>query len=205
MNYKIFFIFTISLCLSGCATMNQSECLNADWQLIGMEDGAEGRLPAYLGEHRTACATYNVTPDLTTYMQGHNIGVKQYCTVANGFNVGSRGVDYNGVCPANLETVFLPAYEHGYDHYLWNKEIEDAESSIHYKSIEIDDLKEEIADLEKQIISNDTSEAQRASFLERVKQCQTEIGYLEAEIATHHEDKIILSERLSQHNLQHQY
>jgi hypothetical protein len=169
-----------------------------------MEDGTDGHLPTYLGEHRTACATYGVTPNLNAYMQGHNIGVKQYCTVVNGFNVGSRGNSYNGVCPANLEATFFSAYKHGYEHYSLNKEIRDAESAIRYKNNEIDDLNEEIADLEKQIISSNTSEAQRASFLERVKACQTGIGHLQAKIAKHYEDKIILSERLNQHNLHHQ-
>ena len=184
--------------------MNQAECLSANWRVIGMEDGAAGHLPAYLGEHRSACASYGVTPDLDTYMDGHRIGVKQYCTAANGFNEGQRGDAYNGVCPGNLEAVFLPAYEHGYEHYSLNKEISDAESAIRYKHNDIDDLREEITELEKQIISDGATEAQRASWLERVKQCQTEIGYLEAKIAEHYEDKVILKERLNQHNLHHQ-
>ncbi len=205
MNRKIFIIFTIILFLNGCATMNQSECLNADWRVIGMEDGAEGYLPAYIGEHRTACATYDVAPDLDTYMEGHRIGVKQYCTAANGFSEGQRGDSYNGVCPGNLEAAFLPAYEHGYEHFLLNKELDDAESSMRYRNNDIDDLREEIVGLEAKIISNDTSEAQRANFLERVKQCHAEIGYLEAKIAEHYEDKVILKERLNQHNLHHQH
>jgi hypothetical protein len=189
--------------LSGCATMNQAECLSADWRVIGMEDGSNGHLPSYLGEHRTACATYGVSPDLDSYMDGHRIGVKQYCTAQNGFNEGQRGDSYNGVCPANLEIAFLPAYEHGYEHYLINKEIRSAESSIRYKNNDIEDLKEEIAELEKQIISDGTTSEQRASWLERVKQCQTEIGHLEAEIAQLYDDKLILNERLNQHNLHH--
>jgi len=198
MNNKILF-------LNDCATMNQSECLNADWRVIGMEDGAAGHLPAYLGEHRTACATYSVFPNLDTYMQGHNMGVKQYCTAANGFKEGQQGDSYNGVCPSNLEPAFLPAYEHGYEHYLLNKEIRDAESSIRYKNNDIDDLREEIVDLERQIISSTTTEAQRARFPEQVKQCQTEIGYLKAKIDEDYKNKILLKEELNRHNLHHQY
>jgi uncharacterized protein DUF2799 len=202
---KLFLLVGVMLYLSGCATMNESECLNADWRLIGMEDGADGHLPSYLGEHRSACAYYNVTPNLDAYMDGHRIGVKQYCTAQNGFNEGQRGDSYNGVCPGNLELAFLPAYEHGYEHYLLNKEIRDAESAIRYKNNDIDDLTDEIAELEKQIISDATTEAQRANLLERVKQCQTEIGYLEARISEDHDHIIILNERLNQHNLHHNF
>ncbi len=191
--------------LGGCATMNKSECENADWRTVGMEDGADGRLPAYLGEHRTACATYDVAPDLDEYMVGHNIGVKQYCTAANGFNVGDDGDHYNGVCPSELEAAFLPAYEHGYDHYLLNKEIGDTESSIRYKSNDIEKLMNEITELEKQIISDDTSEAQRADLLERVKQCQNQIGYLDAIIYDLAQGKIVLIDQLRLHKSHHQY
>jgi uncharacterized protein DUF2799 len=204
MIYKIIFIFTIFICLTGCATMNQSECNNADWQIIGMEDGAKGHLPSYLGEHRTACAEYNISPDLEAYTQGHHIGVKQYCTAKNGFNVGNKGNHYNSVCPSELEAAFLPAYQHGYDHYLLNKNIEDVESSIRYESNDIQDLKEEIVELEKLIISDGTSETQRAELLKRVKECQINIGYLEANISEFAKDKIILIDRLRQHKSHHQ-
>ncbi len=205
MNNKILILFINTFFMGGCATMNKSECENADWRTVGMENGADGHLPAYLGKHRTACATYDVTPDLDKYMEGHNIGVKQYCTAANGFNVGNDGDHYNGVCPSGLEAAFLPAYEHGYDHYLLNKKISDTESSIRYKSNDIDELMNEIAELEKQIISDDTSEAQRADLLERVKQKQNQIGSLDAEIYDLTQGKIVFIDQLRLHKSHHQY
>jgi Protein of unknown function (DUF2799) len=203
MTAKLLFLFGVLFYLGGCATMNQAECLNADWRLIGMEDGADGHLPSYLGEHRSACSYYDVTPDLNAYISGHNIGVKQYCTAANGFNEGRQGDKYNGVCPKQLEINFLPTYEHGYEHYLLSKDIRDAESSIRYKNNDIDELRDEIVELERNIISDGATEAQRTSWLERVKLCQNEIGYLEAQIAELHDDIIVLNERLNQHNRHH--
>ena len=185
--------------------MNESECINADWRIIGMEDGADGRLPSYLGEHRSACAYYNITPDLDAYMQGHEIGVQQYCTPANGYAAGQRGNKYNGVCPLQLEAAFLEAYDHGYEHYAIQSEIDDIESSIRYKSRRIDELKEEIVDLEKQVISDSTPEPQRASLLETIKNCQSEISYLEKEIYDNNQNKTVLIDRLHVHNLQYHY
>ena len=205
MHNKLFIPPIILLCLGGCATMNESECLNADWRIIGMEDGADGHLPSYLGEHRTACASYNVRPNLDAYMQGHQLGVQQYCTPSNGYNVGKQGKTYNGVCPPEREAEFLAAYDHGYEHYILQRELDDIDSSIRYKSDSIDDLKEKITELEKQIISDGTAEAQRASLLEQVKEHQSEISYLETEIVDFNRNKIILNDRLQLHNQQYHY
>ena len=193
------------LYLNGCATMNEAECLNADWKIIGIEDGSEGRAPSYLGLHRSACATYNVTPDLEAYMQGHQIGVKHYCTPANGYNVGEAGKTYNGVCPPQLEANFLANYEHGYEHYKWQRELDNIDSSIQYNTGKINDLKKEISELENQIVSNGTTEALRASLLEKIKERQNKIGYLESEISDYNRNKIILNDRLQIHNQQFHY
>jgi Protein of unknown function (DUF2799) len=203
MNYKIIFLAAFIFLLNGCATMDKSECLNADWKIIGMEDGAEGRLPAYLGEHRTACAAHNIKPNLNTYLMGHEIGVRQYCTAPNGYNAGKQGDEYNGICPPELETNFLDAFQHGHEHYLLQSEIDDVEYSIRYNKSEIEDLEEEISELETQIISNKTAEAQRSTLLDTVKKSQNKIGNLEKENVKHIENKAILSEKLKTHNQKH--
>ena len=49
--------------LSGCASLSKSECLNANWEDIGVRDGANGQPEEYLIQHSTACAKVNVAPD----------------------------------------------------------------------------------------------------------------------------------------------
>jgi hypothetical protein len=68
------------LLVAACASMDRSQCLNADWYAIGLEDGARGRALERLGEHRRACAQYNVTPDTARYVAGRNDGLKSFCT-----------------------------------------------------------------------------------------------------------------------------
>ncbi|MEH6578134.1 MAG: DUF2799 domain-containing protein [Amphritea sp.] len=86
--------------LSGCATLDREECLNADWHLIGYEDGSAGRLPEQVGEHRQACAEYAVVPDMDAYLQGRSQGLVNYCTEENG---------YAWVVKALALTRFVPA------------------------------------------------------------------------------------------------
>ena len=83
--------------------MNESECRNADWRMIGMEDGIDGRQQSYIGKHRQACAKHDITPDSVAYRQGYSEGLKQYCTEMKGFVLGKKGAAYHGVCPPESE------------------------------------------------------------------------------------------------------
>jgi hypothetical protein len=103
----------VMLGLSGCAGMSQQACLVSDWRTVGFEDGAAGLSVATIGRYRQACTEHGVSPDLETYRAGHAEGVEIYCRPAQGFEAGRRGAAYQGVCPANLEEEFLPAYNSG--------------------------------------------------------------------------------------------
>ncbi len=105
------------LSINGCATMNASECQTADWEMIGFEDGSKGRLTSYLGNHRKACATHGITPDLTRYLKGHSRGVERFCTETSRFLNGKKGIAYNGVCPPGLSDPFLRGYHIGEQFY----------------------------------------------------------------------------------------
>jgi len=79
------------LVLAGCASLNKNQCLNADWYAVGLEDGAVGRPLERLGDHRRACAEYNVTPRTERYLAGRNEGLKTYvpvCAAESGFSAG---------------------------------------------------------------------------------------------------------------------
>ena len=105
-------VFATAL-LSGCASLSESECLQANWYAIGMEDGANGRSLSSLGNHRRACADAGVSPDVDEYTAGRSEGLTQYCTAANGLYSGKRGITYRGVCPSEYELEFLNAYRVG--------------------------------------------------------------------------------------------
>jgi uncharacterized protein DUF2799 len=200
---KTTLLLSLILLLNACATMNEAECINADWKIIGIQDGSKGKLPAYIGEHQSACSQYNVTPILETYMEGHRIGVQQYCTDINGYNLGENGSTYNGVCPANLEENFLIAYNHGYEHYILNNQIEDVISSISNAEYEIDNIKNEVSELEEKLISDDTSKEQREILLQEIKEHQEIIRQLETEIEHHLYLKSEVEEKLFIHNQNH--
>ena len=56
--------------LQGCASMSENECLNADWRLIGQDDGQSGKPRSILGAYRKDCAQYGGTPNQHEYEEG---------------------------------------------------------------------------------------------------------------------------------------
>lgn len=114
----------LALALSGCATMDRDECLMADWRSVGFEDGRDGHLSSYVGEHREACAEHGVKPDLTEYLAGHSQGIVEYCRPHNGFQLGLSGHAYRGECPAGLEAAFVASHANGYGLYQREREVD---------------------------------------------------------------------------------
>lgn len=100
--------------LGGCATgMGKEECLAADWQTIGYEDGLHGFPPDRIGVHRVACAKHQVAPNLAAYTEGRERGLREYCQAKNGFRVGLAGGGYANVCSGRDEAAFVDAYRSG--------------------------------------------------------------------------------------------
>lgn len=107
----------VLLVLSGCASMDESQCLNADWYAVGVEDGAAGRPLARLGDHRRACAKHGVAPQAERYMAGRNEGLKSFCTYDHGYALGRAGHGHADVCPEPLAANFSAGYRDGRERY----------------------------------------------------------------------------------------
>lgn len=180
----------VALVLSGCATMNEAECVSVDWRTVGFEDGAAGRSADRIGQHRKACAKHGVTPDLAAYQAGREEGLREYCTPANGFNVGSRGNSYSGLCPADLEPAFSVAYESGRRLYTLESRVNTAANQLQAKRREKDRLEDELVRKSTIIVSSDSTAEQRAQALVDTKQIAERTGRLKAEIAELERDKI---------------
>ncbi len=184
MNSKWAGILAISglLGLSGCASMSGDECLTSDWQMIGYEDGSRGYGAERLGEHRKACAKHGVTPDLTAYRTGRKEGLRDFCQPARGYNLGTRGGHYNGVCSAELEGDFLDAYRAGYHLYELQSAVNSANYQINAKHNELDNIKGVIRDKEVLLIASETTTQDRILILADLKDLSERTGQLEVEI-----------------------
>jgi outer membrane murein-binding lipoprotein Lpp len=181
-KYRLVPFIVAATLVSGCATLNKSECREADWQTIGLEDAAKGHPLTYIGNHRKACAEYGVKPDLDQYRAGHQVGLARFCTPDNGFKQGRAGRGYNNVCPVELEGQFLAGYDTG-------RELHELKSEIDHKLRDAQTAKTEKAQLEKKLqnienllVSGVMSAHDRKTLLDEFKDMQTRHATLEVHI-----------------------
>ena len=109
--------------LSSCATLSKQECLVGDWQAIGYNDGVAGYHSERLASHAKACAKASVAPDYLAWERGRQLGLKQYCTTSNAYNIGRRGRSLNNVCPITLVNTLQTANQEGLDYYALDSQL----------------------------------------------------------------------------------
>ena len=165
-----FAVAMLALALTGCATMDRDECLMADWRSVGFEDGRNGQLTSYVGEHREACAGHGVTPNLTEYLAGHSQGIAEYCRPQNGFRLGQSGQAYRGECPAGLEADFVESHADGYGLYERREEVNRLRREVDLSLYREDQLQQMITQKRGVLASPDTSREQREDIRAEIEE-----------------------------------
>ncbi len=182
--------------IQGCATLSEEECLSADWHTIGYEDGARGFSAQRIGKHREACAEHGIAPNFQAYMDGHRAGLRQYCIPATGFALGRSGKRYSGVCPAELESAFMAAFDDGRAVYRLHQEIEQLQRDIRQARSEQEALVKEIEANEAMIVSDATSPPLRRELMAQNRQLENLIEDKQLLIEQAEEDIDWLGQRI---------
>lgn len=132
---RITFSLISVLLLSGCAStiesfkewtgyysMNQNECMAANWYDIGYSDGRHDKPRSLIDKHRMSCSRFLITPDEPEYFEGFDIGYAEflevYCSPKNARKLGRAGNDYRDICPSDMRSEFLRHYDIGYQYYV---------------------------------------------------------------------------------------
>lgn len=161
--------------LGSCATMSEDQCLAGDWADSGYKDGREGREPSRLAEHAEACAKYGVAPDERAYFSARDAGLREYCTPRGGFEVGRKGGEYKGVCPADLERSFIPAYEDGRMLHAAESAVSSAESAVSSARNRAADRAEKLDAKERELRQEGLTDAQREQIRNRIREVRGEL------------------------------
>lgn len=177
----ILLVFGLSL-LTGCAGMSEQACLATDWRTVGFEDGVAGRSAGSIGNYRQACADYGLAPDLAEYRAGHDDGVQVFCRAGNGFDYGRRGGRYTGICPTELESGFLSAYNEGYRLYELEASLRSVDNQIAARERRSEELAAAVASAGIEIVADETSSTRRAELMLNVAAMAKEQGRLGEEI-----------------------
>ena len=137
-------VVMISSCiaLSACATLSKEECMVGDWQAIGYNDGVAGYSVERLAAHSKACANASVAPNYEAWERGRKLGLQQYCTADNAYNIGRRGNTLNNVCPASMMSNLQKVNQQGQQYYTLNNEIAKDQQLIKTYRTEYDKLRD---------------------------------------------------------------
>ena len=168
---KLAMLAGFGVALSACASgMSKNECLTADWRAIGYEDGLRGLDASAVSGRRQACANKaNVTADMDAYLAGREAGLSEFCRPANGFEYGSRGQRYAGVCAGKNEAPFVVAYQRGLKLYGFTTDLSDAEGRLAAAENELADIERAISAHEIAIVSPTTPNLERGDHLAALK------------------------------------
>ena len=185
--------------LAGCAGgLSKDECLYADWQAIGYEDGARGAPANAVSSHRQACAKKaGVTPDMTAYLAGRDEGLREYCQPSNGFRVGANGWRYHGVCAGPEQGAFTSAYQQGNQLYVLESDLSHAESAFIATQNRIVELDRQIDQAGIALVSPGITTQERIHILADMKAMQEEKERAKRSIGPLRRDIDIASEELA--------
>ena len=173
-NILILSIF--SFLITSCSTLSKSECKTANWNTIGYEDGANGYKASRIGQHRSACAEYGISPNLNAYTAGRDRGLQQYCTPNTAYKKGINGYSYNGVCAGYNEREFLAAYNQGLTIYKANNVLrklkQDYDKEVKYIAL----LERKLHNKEDMLVSGRLSKVKALIILNESKEIAEELG-----------------------------
>ncbi len=187
--------------LSGCATMSAEECLTADWQAIGYEDGARGASVSAVTSRRQACAkTAGVTVDMAAYMAGRDMGLVEFCQPPNGYALGARGGAYLGVCSGPEEREFVAAFESGRQLYALENAVASAEAQINKAQYDLHEVDKQITHTEVTLIAPGTPAEQRLRMLADLKHLSERKGNIETALIALNRDHVRAQEELAEYH-----
>ena len=139
---RVFAALAVLASLGGCASLSKSECLNANWEDIGIRDGANGQPEEYLILHSTACAKVHVVPDRGAYLHGRETGLERFCVPHRAYQIGEYGNGFDvGICRNFDQERLQVAYEKGRD--------------VHQRSADLNSIDNELRDIHVRLEDKD--------------------------------------------------
>ena len=157
--------------LTGCASLSKDECLSANWEDIGVRDGANGQPEEYLIQHSTACAKVNVAPDRGAWLHGRERGLERFCVPQRMYNIGEYNGSFDvGICRNFDQERLLDAYEKGRE--------------VHRRADTLSEIDAEARDIRTKLEKKDLEQKERERLAYRLGQLEYE--RVDAERALEH-------------------
>lgn len=164
-----------ALLLGSCATMSEDQCRVGDWGGQGLRDGSAGLPMSRLDDHAKACGKHGVAPDVTPYRSAREDGLRTYCRLERGFEEGRAGRSYHGVCRAEEEAEFLPAFSDGSRLHAAESALESAASELNSAVAWIEDREDKLEAKQRELGEDGKTDAERERIRERIAEVRGEL------------------------------
>jgi hypothetical protein len=151
----------------------------------------------HVGEYRKACSKHGVVPDLAAYRAGREEGLLEFCRPQRGFDLGSRGGSYNGVCPPDLNGAFTESYNSGRQLYELRTAVQNTSRLIEQKKRQIASLDEEAKNIETALVGTEATAEERLQMLVELRGIPERRALLEQEIFELKQDLVIHEQALA--------
>jgi len=176
------FIALVALLLAACSTMNQDDCLSADWYALGLEAGSQGESRDRLDRQSDACNKHGIALNRAAWLEGYEYGLEDFCIPAKGYEYGRRGQAYRGVCPSHLEGGFLLGYQQGRTLYDAQQRVAQVDHALQERAARIDDARYRIYHYQEILSRKDNSDSDRRRALANIRYLQRDISILHREM-----------------------
>ena len=138
--FRMVMIVGLMTTLAACATLDESECLNANWYDIGFVDGTNGKPLSHFSRHIKACTKHGVSPDQTPWREGREQGLRVFCVPERAYKIGRSGSSFPAVCTPQESIEMRPAYDWGRNYHDLSDRIAELEADIDDREDELDEL-----------------------------------------------------------------
>ena len=170
----------LTLALSSCATLSETECTSGNWEQIGYQDGKAGRDSDYILNHESACIEYGININRMDYEDGRQRGLALYCNANNGYQRGSDGNAPNSTCSSGQYPRYYDSYYDGLSDRYESLEIELDEAYREHEILqevlrrvdneeEKERISQELGDIDSEIESLDRQKARVDELIRRYR------------------------------------
>lgn len=159
-------LLSSALLLQGCAIMSKSDCLSANWSLIGQNDGFNGN-GSLMQRRAQACMKHNTILDNEAYTRGYKKGLKNYCNPQTIFDYALQGRGTYQSCPMEMQNSLRPYYNVAHNYYTANSNLKSLEDTI--------------ATAKAKMYDSDVKEETRKYYRERYNEANNKLGQAQRE------------------------
>ena len=93
----------------------------SNWYQLGEQDALKGNKMRSTTALQAAISQLKQPLNIREYQDGWAQGSQMYCSSANGYRLGEKGIVYNNICPDRLISDFDHAWQRGLREYCTQK------------------------------------------------------------------------------------